>query len=566
MGILRPATPGFLVTLVATGLLAAVTFSVPYIKSVYFLKATIDVDNTNATFTFGTLGYCVQLSNGTTCSKPSVGYELDVNTLLGDTTAIQIPSVLVKWITYALVLHIVALILSAISAVFGLLAHVREMSMAYCSSFVSGFAAAVTLVAFIFDIVLFYVTKDRVNSESGGSSSLGVGVWLTLASWLLLFFAGCFYTIGRCCIKRRPSGWTRDRNAPDNSYAEQMRLDAVKAEADRKARQKQGEIGLPAFQELDQLQPLASHTDEEYVDDGDKVVPLSSAQNAGVGSYGRRQSSQSRPYPGGYVPQPAGTRAVDYSNASPATSTVYPPQSAPQQARRQGSGHTQGTSGYTPSTYSNSPGVAGVGAAAAAGAGGYLAASSYGHTQQASGATQNYGHGQGGSSCACHYQASHQQYPTNYSDTAYAAPQPQTFNPDSYNAAGYIHGAMPSASSPPLAGSTNPYYNSRSPPIPQQDRSYTLGGDGYNAAHDTAYYDPYAANAVGSRHHTPSPSPLNTNVPQGHPVRSPTHLSQSPVGMPEAHGHGASYSDSPPMYDAATAQPPGMWSTKPSNR
>ena len=327
-----------------------------------------------------------------------------MNSLLGDDTRIQIPNVLVKWITYALVLHIVALILSAISAVFGLLAHVREMSMAYCSSFISGFAATVTLVAFIFDIVLFYVTKSRVNNESGGSSSLGLAVWLTLASWLLLFFAGCFYTIGRCCIRRRPTGtgWGRDRDGvPENSYAEQMRLDAVKAEADRKARQKQGEIGLPAFQELDQLQPLTRHADEqEYVEDGDKIVPLSDAQN--TGSYGRRQPSQNRPYPGGYVPQPAGTRAVDYSNASPATSTVYPPQTTPQ-ARRQGSGHTQGTSGYAPSTYSNSPGVAGVGAAAAAaGAGGYLAAGGYGHTQQASGATQNYGHGQGGSCTCCH--------------------------------------------------------------------------------------------------------------------------------------------------------------------
>lgn len=52
------------------------TFSVPYIKSVYFLKASINIDNVNSTFTFGTLGYCVQLANGTTCSKPSVGYQL----------------------------------------------------------------------------------------------------------------------------------------------------------------------------------------------------------------------------------------------------------------------------------------------------------------------------------------------------------------------------------------------------------------------------------------------------------------------------------------------------------
>ncbi|KAH9937340.1 SUR7/PalI family-domain-containing protein [Fomitopsis serialis] len=563
MGIIRPATPGFLVTLVATGLLAAVTFSVPYIKSIYFLKATINVGNTNGTFTFGTLGYCVQLSNGTTCSKPSVGYELDVNTLLGDNTFIKIPNVLVKWITYALVLHLVALILSAISAVFGLLAHVREMSMAYCSSFISGFAAAVTLVAFIFDIVLFYVTKSRVNSEAGGSSSLGLGVWLTLAAWLLLFFAGCFYTIGRCCISRRPAGWARGQNAPENTFAEQMRLDAVKAEADRKARQKQGEVGLPAFQDLDQLQPLARHTDEDYVEDGDKIVPLSDVQNTGVGAYGRQPSQTNRQYPGGYVPAAPGTRAVDYSNVSPATTTVYPPRSPAPQARRQGSGHTQGTSGYAPSTYSNSPGVAGVGATAA-GAGGYLAAGGYGHTQQTSDNNQSYGHGQSASS---YYQASQQPYSSNYAiprtGTPYAAPQTQTFSPDTYNSTGYMHGAMPSTSSPPPAGAGNPYYG-RSPPPAQQDRSYTLGGDGYGAAQDTAYYDPYAVNAA-SHYTTPSPAPLNTNAQHGHPVRSPTQLSQSP-GMPEPHGHEPSYSDSPPMYDAATAQPAGMWSTKPGSR
>lgn len=76
MGLIRPATPGFLVTLVATGLLAIVVFSVPYIKSVYFLKAQVNIENIQGSVTFGTLGYCMQLPNGTTCSKASVGYEL----------------------------------------------------------------------------------------------------------------------------------------------------------------------------------------------------------------------------------------------------------------------------------------------------------------------------------------------------------------------------------------------------------------------------------------------------------------------------------------------------------
>ena len=74
MGCLRPATAGFAATLVATGLLAAVSFSVPYIKSIYFLKAT--VTGFNGSLTFGTLGYCLDNAGTLTCSKPSVGYEL----------------------------------------------------------------------------------------------------------------------------------------------------------------------------------------------------------------------------------------------------------------------------------------------------------------------------------------------------------------------------------------------------------------------------------------------------------------------------------------------------------
>lgn len=76
MGLLRPATPGFLVTLTATVLLAIVSFSVPYFKSIFFLKASLKSQGISGSITFGTLGYCIELSNGTTCSKPSVGYEL----------------------------------------------------------------------------------------------------------------------------------------------------------------------------------------------------------------------------------------------------------------------------------------------------------------------------------------------------------------------------------------------------------------------------------------------------------------------------------------------------------
>jgi len=73
---MRPATPGFLITLTATILLAVVSFSVPWFKSVYFLKASLAVEGTQGTITFGVLGFCLELQNGTTCSSPSIGYQL----------------------------------------------------------------------------------------------------------------------------------------------------------------------------------------------------------------------------------------------------------------------------------------------------------------------------------------------------------------------------------------------------------------------------------------------------------------------------------------------------------
>jgi len=74
MSILRPATPGFLVTLTATILLALVTFGVPINKSVFFLKASLTVENIDGSILLGTLGYCLELNNGTSCTKPAVGY------------------------------------------------------------------------------------------------------------------------------------------------------------------------------------------------------------------------------------------------------------------------------------------------------------------------------------------------------------------------------------------------------------------------------------------------------------------------------------------------------------
>ncbi|KAI9454137.1 pali-domain-containing protein [Lactarius psammicola] len=543
---MKPATPGFLVTLIATILLAVVSFSVPWFKSIYFLKASLAVEGINGSITFGVLGYCLQLSNGTTCSKPSVGYKLDINKLVGNNTNIDIPDVIVKWITYALFLHVIALILAAISSVFGLLAHVREFSMTCFSSCTSGVGAAITLLAFIFDLAFFFVAKSRLNSVRGGSATIGNAIWLTLTAWLLLFFSGCFYGLGRCCIRRRPRDMARsDREGggwvPAQStgptYEEQMRLDAVKAEADRKARQKQGEHGLPAFPEYDPTQPLTG--DPEH--DAQPTLPYRDA---------------------GYAAAPVGTRAVDeYYN--PTGNNAYPPRRQPtassDRTQRTGNIHSQQTSGYAPSGYDGATAVS-TGPAVTSG---YLNADNTGyHGQYPSQASTRYGHEQSASnvgprqigSGVDYGQSTYSPYdalpsrgaPDNSgTDPFRAYSTPQNFNPDTYNATGHI--SQPSVYSQSYTTSPPPepaasYYTPQTQEVVPPSRSYTLGGGGYG-------------NSTVPALHEPEPSPGFLPYPGGEPASAGSAYSglENPTSARRPLGgrvqSPVAYDDNPPMYD-----------------
>ncbi|KAG8763217.1 hypothetical protein FRC11_005416, partial [Ceratobasidium sp. 423] len=354
MQLFKAATPGFLFTLAATALLAVVSFSVPWFKSVYFLRAAITQSGVNGSVTFGVLGYCLDFNNQIQCSNASVGWEFNPNELLGNDLPIQIPNVVVKWLTYALVLHIVALGLSGVSAVFGLLAHVRNLTMSCFSSCIAGTAATVALIAFIFDLVLFFAVRARVNNIQGGSASIGNALWMTLAAWALLFFSGCAYAFGRCCASKSPSGgssWRRSRKDSERTEdggkydreSEQMRLDAVKAEADRKARQRAGpqEVGLPAFHEYERA-PLRREEPQYYEEEVEVVVPYTdrpgrepsraSQRTQRTQASGGAAAAAYRPNKN-YEPGAPGTRAIDdyYNNTAPtaaslAAANTYPPQ------------------------------------------------------------------------------------------------------------------------------------------------------------------------------------------------------------------------------------------------
>ena len=252
-------------------------------------------------------------------------------------------------------LHIVGLGFAAVATVFGLLAHVRELSMTTLSSCTSGIGAVVILLAFVFDLIFFFIAKSRINAV-GGSAEIGSGLWLTLAGWVLLFFSGCFYGFGRCCISKRPRGQRGTKNDKSSnaeqgggaqggnapaSNAEAMRMEAIKAENERKA--KQAEQGLPAFPTQAEAVPLRKnsspqyyyetdsedeHQTQPYRDDHRSVRTGYTARRQGSGetnvttNYAGRGRPPNNP---GYIPAPPGRNPVDTFNNNNSSASNVPP-------------------------------------------------------------------------------------------------------------------------------------------------------------------------------------------------------------------------------------------------
>jgi hypothetical protein len=327
-----------------------------------------------------------------------------------------------------------------------------------------------------------------------------------------------------------------------------MRLDAVKAEADRKARQKQMEVGLPAFHET---QPLTGRVEGNavYLDDDTAASPVRRTQ-------------------GNYLPAAPGNRTIDdYYNPAVASTTYPPPQRQPSghSIARHVTGSTQAptyATNYAPSARGQEPAQPYP----------FAAANAYNDPYEAN-PRQEYGHTAGGTTCEfayvlliCpnisldHSTASHQQYSSAYeqhnafagqpdnnaygSNTGYTQPgfAPQdSFTPNPH---GY-------ASEPQSAYSSAPqtFYSANSTPQ-APERGYTLGGDGYGASsvpplptHNDSYF----------------PAPINTAVaPATGPVLSPR---GQRAMSPETYNHAP-----PPSYELTPSPSPGIapgqWGSK----
>jgi len=216
----------------------------------------------------------------------------DPNALLG-IDVFNIPETITKYLTYTLILHIVALAFAAASVVFGLLAHISTLSeMCFPTCFAS-LASTFSLIALIFDLVIFYIAKARIDVVKGASASIGVSVWLVLAAWLIAGLGGCTYGVGRCCMGRRQSregGDPKGSNGYNEGGADDMRLQAIRDEQVRKKEQ-----GLPSFQELERTPLTNAEEEDKYLYEDTQPMPGSLrrdgsvVQGVGVG-YGRKNS------------------------------------------------------------------------------------------------------------------------------------------------------------------------------------------------------------------------------------------------------------------------------------
>jgi len=220
------------------------------------------------------------------------GLTPDPNQLF-DISVFNIPTAITKYLTYTLILHIVALAAAALATIFGLLSHISTLSVWCFPTCFASVASSVSLLALVFDLVIFYIAKARIDAVDGASASIGISVWLVLAAWLCAGLGGCAFGIGKCCINRRGNRESGDPSK-NNYYAGQNQTDDMRLQALRDEQIRKKEQGLPSFQELERT-PLTTDQDEDkylYEERPNVRRDGSLVQGVGVG-YGRRNGGGS---------------------------------------------------------------------------------------------------------------------------------------------------------------------------------------------------------------------------------------------------------------------------------
>ncbi|CAE6437550.1 unnamed protein product [Rhizoctonia solani] len=149
----------------------------------------------------GVWSYCyrVEQSGDFACSPAKQGYSLDMRSNNGDEEGIS-PS----W-TRGLVLHPISAVIIFVAL---LLSFSQHLTVTLFASLTSFLAAFFVLIAFLCDIALFAYLKRRASKLDNvvASTKPGPGFWMTLASFIVLLFAGCTVCLGRRHDRRHAGG------------------------------------------------------------------------------------------------------------------------------------------------------------------------------------------------------------------------------------------------------------------------------------------------------------------------------------------------------------------------
>jgi SUR7/PalI family len=98
-------------------------------------------------------------------------------------------------LTYTLLLHPIAAGLSGLAVLFGLCGVGYHRSGTVLMALSSSFAALVTFVAFVLDLVLFSIARHEFR-KFGWSSEYGNAIWMTLGALVALALGFCTSTFG----------------------------------------------------------------------------------------------------------------------------------------------------------------------------------------------------------------------------------------------------------------------------------------------------------------------------------------------------------------------------------
>jgi hypothetical protein len=304
-----------------------------------------------------------------------------------------------KWLTYTLVLHIVTLVLAFFASIVGLAAHRREWSTTTVTSSATGLAALASFLAFIFDIAIWLVAKSR---NSLGAAP-GVGLWLNLATWIILTLAACLFGVARrTTAARRAKKDPQYGSLPMKEEKKKKKQSTLKSKKSKKQAnaselhsplqpaqdgpsgsipaagagyqpspgrapghghvptRSEGGLpafgerttagngqGLPAFPEYQVIQEEASApaTVRARIEGDEVVLERQGLMHSPVSAPQTPRTPQTPQQPqfsGGYVPGVPGQRTIDDFNRPP-----QPPQH-PLHPQRQGSGHSAVTYGVGP--------------------------------------------------------------------------------------------------------------------------------------------------------------------------------------------------------------------------